>query len=190
MPDTDRRAAGTTAKPGGVATLLERIPLMLRMLFYGVFFLAGVLAGLPWLAHRLDVLVPAGHVEVGWLRVVGVVVFLVSFVLYVRCSYVLSRRGRGAYVEFDPPKEFVASGPYRWCRNPVAGCIVLMLLGEAIAFSSTGITLLFVVAIPLAHMQVVFLEEPLLRKRFGQAYLDYLERVPRWFPRAPNPGSP
>ena len=160
------------------------------MLVYGVCFLSVVLGGLPWLAYRVDAYLPAWHVEIGWWRAAGVVLLLIFFVTYVWSSYLLSRRGRGAYVEFDPPKEFVASGPFRWVRNPIAGSLVGMVLGEALAFSSTGILLLFVIALPLAHCQVVFLEEPLLRKRFGQAYVDYLAHVPRWLPRRRREGSP
>ena len=156
------------------------------MLFYGVFFLAAVLAGLPWLAYRIDVYLPGWHVQIGWWRALGIVLFLIFFATYVWSSYLLSQRGRGAYVEFDPPKEFVATGPFRCVRKPIAGSLVGMLLGEALTCSSTGILLLFVIALPLAHCQVVFLEEPLLRKRFGQAYVDYLARVPRWLPRLPS----
>ena len=130
----------------------------------------------------------AWHVEIGWLRIPGMIVFAACFVLYVGCSYVLTSRGRGAYVEFDPPKEFVATGPYRWVRNPVAACVVGMLLGEALALSSTGVFLLFVGSLLPAHLQVVKLEEPLLRRRFGQTYEDYLHRVPRWIPRRPGKG--
>ena len=86
------------------------------------------------------------------------------------------------------PREFVASGPYRWVRNPVAASLAGALLGLAIALSSTGVLLLFVLGLPLAHMQVVLLEEPLLRKRFGASYEAYVRRVPRWIPRAPRSG--
>ena len=54
------------------------------------------------------------------------------------------------------------------------------------AFSSTGILLLFLVAMLLAHVQVSLLEEPLLLKRFGASYADYVARVPRWIPRRPG----
>ncbi len=169
-----------------LAGRLRSIPLALRMSIYGPLFLAGVLAGLPWLAYRADVYVPSLHVEVGLLRWVGVTIFTAFFVLYVYCSYLLSRIGRGAYVEFDPPAALVTVGPFRWSRNPIAACVVGMLLGEAIALSSTGIAMLFVIAVPLAHAQVVLLEEPLLRQRFGAAYDEYVARVPRWWPRRPR----
>ncbi len=90
------------------------------------------------------------------------------------------------YVEFDPPRSLVCDGPFRWCRNPIAGCVIGMLLGEAIALSSTGILLLAIAAMLAAHIQVVLLEEPLLLRRFGQDYADYAASVPRWTPRRPS----
>jgi len=96
-----------------VQRTLERIPLSIRMLFYGVSFLAVVLVGLPWLAYRIDVYLPRWHIEIGVLRIVGVVLFAAFLSMYMFCSYVLTSRGRGSFVEFDPPREFVAWGPYR-----------------------------------------------------------------------------
>jgi len=166
--------------------ILERIPLQVRMLLYGISFLAFILTGLPWLAYRLDVYAPRWHIEIGWLRIVGAGLFLVFLGMYIFCSYVLTTRGRGAFVEFDAPREFVASGPYRWVRNPVALCLIGAVFSLAVAFSSTGIFLMFLLGLPLAHMQVVLLEEPLLRKRFGSSYEAYVLRVPRWIPRPPR----
>ncbi len=130
--------------------VLERIPLHTRMLCYGVSFLSFMLIALPWLAYRIDVYAPGWHSEIGWLRIVGVVLFVGFLGMYIFCSYVLSSRGRGPFVEFDPPREFVASGPYRWVRNPVAACLAGAILGLAIALSSTGVFLLFLLGLPLA----------------------------------------
>ena len=173
-----------------MATLRQRIPLAVRMIAYGISFLAFLLGALPWLAYRVDVLAPGWHVEIGWFRVVGVVVFVGGAAGYVRSSYLLTHLGRGAYVEIDPPREFVATGPYRWMRNPIAACAVFMLLGEALMLSSTGILLLSLTGMLVAHGQVIFLEERLLRRRFGSSYAEYLRRVPRWLPRRPKGGSP
>jgi protein-S-isoprenylcysteine O-methyltransferase Ste14 len=193
MSDASDRQDRVAKTPNPAANplqgLLDRIPLVVRMFTYGVSFLCAVLVGLPWLAYHVDVHLPAWHVELGWWRVSGIVLFAAFLATYVWSSYLLSWRGRGAYVEFDPPMQFVASGPFRRVRNPIAASLIGMLLGEALTFSSTGIFLLFLVAMLLAHLQVVLLEEPLLRKRFGQAYVDYLARVPRWLPRPPREDS-
>jgi protein-S-isoprenylcysteine O-methyltransferase Ste14 len=168
------------------SSVLGKVPLSLRIWLYGLSFLAVLLVVLPWLAHRIDVYWPAVHIDIGPLRYVGLVIFIPSFIVYVRASFFLTSQGEGAYVEFDPPTKFVATGMYRWVRNPIAASAVAMLLGEAILFSSTGIALLFLIALAFAHMQVVFLEEPLLQKRFGQEYEAYRASVPRWIPRRPR----
>ncbi len=183
------------SRPGGgpnTHPLLERIPLAVRRVACYLACILFIIALLPYLADRAGrALLPASwHFEIGWWRIVGAVVFLTCLVLYTTSSITLMRHGRGAYIEFDPPKEFVAIGPFRWCRNPIAACVVGMVAGEAIAFSSTGIALFFLLGLPLAQAQVVLLEEPLLEKRFGQTYRDYRARVPRWIPRPPRKESP
>jgi protein-S-isoprenylcysteine O-methyltransferase Ste14 len=37
-----------------------------------------------------------------------------------------------------------------------------------------------------AHLFVVFYEEPTLRKKFGEDYLDYCPNVGRWWSRFPG----
>jgi protein-S-isoprenylcysteine O-methyltransferase Ste14 len=164
--------------------VIDRIPLSARMVVYGASFLACALVGLPWLAFRFDASYPQWHIEIGAYRFLGAVVFTAFLTMYLTSAYVLAARGCGAYVEFDPPRVFVVSGPYRLCRNPIAACVVGMLLGEAFALSSTGVFMLFLAAMPIAHLQVILLEEPLLHERFGAEYEDYRKRVPRWMPRA------
>ena len=176
----DRSAPGRSAPPGSV---LASIPLPVRMLVYGVGFLGLVLVALPWVSYQIDRHVPAVHVEIGPFRVVGVVLFAVSFVLYLAASYVLTERGKGAYVEFDPPTMLVVTGPYRYVRNPVVILLLGAMLGEAVALSSTGILLMVSLIALLSHRQVTRLEEPLLRQRYGRAYVEYCANVPRWIPR-------
>jgi protein-S-isoprenylcysteine O-methyltransferase Ste14 len=197
------RAVVIMSRPNGLApqqdpapprvspNLLARIPLRARMGVYATSFLCLLLVVLPRLAHGLDAHLPQWHFELGGpLRYLGLAVFLASMAVYMWSSRLLSSRGHGAYVEFDPPRDLVVTGIYRWVRNPVAGSAVLMLLGEAMFFSSTGILLLSAAAAVVAHFQVVYLEEPVLRKRFGKSYSDYLARVPRWIPRPPEGDRP
>lgn len=186
MPPTSVPQPADPLPGAGVpATPLDRIPLAARMVVYFVAFLAVVLLVLPYAALQADrLLAPITfHLPLP-IRIIGWCIFALGFVLYAMSSYHLSTRGRGAYVEFDPPKQFVATGPFRWCRNPIAACVLGMILGEALGLSSVGVLILSLVGLPIAHAQVVLLEEPLLLKRFGQPYADYLKSVPRWIPRS------
>lgn len=179
------------ARPG-TADVPQDKSLFWRSTIYTVIFLVFILGLVPWVAHRTyEYLYQSITTNVGekltlirqW---VGGAVFIVGLVAYLICSCWLMFFGKGPHVEFDPPKEFVATGPYRWCRNPVVITLFVAAIGEAIYFSSMGI-LLFVllIGVPFAHVQVTRIEEPRLRKRFGDTYGEYCNRVPRWWPRRP-----
>ncbi len=165
----------------------------LRMVVYTVSFLAFVLGLLPWAFHRLGVAVgaqgaaSAAFAAVGPVSAVaGAVLFAVGLLAYLGCSVWLAAVGRGPFVEFDPPRQFVASGPYRWTRNPVAAALLLTVLGEGLFFGSAGVLTLFLLGLPLAHLQVTRIEEPRLARRFGATYEEYCRNVPRWRPRRPS----
>ena len=89
----------------------------------------------------------------------------------------------------DPPKSLVTKGPYNYIRNPQYVGVVLFVVGESILFQSLLLLAYGVCLVVLYHMFVVFYEEPVNKKRFGQAYKDYLLRVPRWIPRILRNGS-
>ncbi len=90
------------------------------------------------------------------------------------------RAGRGTPAPFDPPQAFVAEGPYRWSRNPMYLLYVVVLLAEAWAFACPLLLLYAAGFFALAHLYVVKIEEPALRRRFCDAYDAYAERVKRW----------
>ncbi len=161
------------------------------MTLYAAGFLAFILVAVPYAFDYVGsrLYPPSVH---AWFapaiaqRVAGSAFFILGLTGYLISSFWLVFVGKGPFVEFDPPKEFVATGPYRWMRNPIAAMLLLTVLGEAVFFGSPGIFTLFVLGIPLAQLQVVRIEEPRLRRRFGQSYVDYCRAVPRWFPRRPT----
>jgi protein-S-isoprenylcysteine O-methyltransferase Ste14 len=114
------------------------------------------------------------------------VVALLGGMLAVRSAFVLAGRGRPRR---GPRPAFVLAGPYRRTRNPLLAGVVLVLCGLALATGSLRLALAAVGAAVVAHLWVVGVEEPRLRERFGAAYAEYLRRVPRWLPRAPQRGT-
>ncbi len=162
--------------------LTRNIPYAFRSIFYGVFFLV-VVHIFVWLNLHWDVYFPWMHFELGSLRYAGWGIAILAFALYTVTAILLCSKGKGPFAEFDPPTELVTSGPYQYVRNPISSCVLMMILGEAIAFSSTGVFMMVFVSMAIAQLQAVALEEPLLLKRFGTKYTDYKSRVPRWIPR-------
>jgi protein-S-isoprenylcysteine O-methyltransferase Ste14 len=106
--------------------------------------------------------------------------------LYVCCLVAFAVVGRGTPGPWDPPRRFVAVGPYRWVRNPIYLAAMLIVLGEAWLFLSTALLLYAAAAAVGFHLLVVAYEEPRLRSRFGERYEAYQRSVSRWVPRPPS----
>src|SRR5580765_3029782 len=116
-------------------------------------------------------------------RYLGLVPLSAGLAIIGRCFADFVRRGRGTPAPYDPPRELVVAGLYRYVRNPQYVGVVLVVLGEALL---SGRAVLFGYAALLAigyHLFVVYYEEPTLGRLFGEPYARYREAVPRWLPR-------
>ena len=133
---------------------------------------------------RIPVTLPA------WLRPVGWVVASAGALVAGLCIATFVTRGRGTPAPFDAPREFVASGPYRWVRNPMYVGAAAVLLGAGLGLSSPAIVVLAVAFLLLTHLFVVLYEEPTLARRFGPSYERYRATVRRWLARRPRAGGP
>lgn len=78
-------------------------------------------------------------------------------------------------------ESMLADGPYRRTRNPLYLGTLLHTLGIAILMPPSGAV--FAVALLWAfQIRLALAEEPFLAAKFGQPYLDYTARVPRFIP--------
>ena len=121
-----------------------------------------------------------------WLRPVGALAAVAGAVLALLSIATFLTRGRGTPAPFDPPRVFVASGPYRYVRNPMYVGAALAMLGAGLAVSSPSIVLLALGFLILMHGFVVLYEEPALEARFGDSYRAYKASVHRWRLRIPE----
>ena len=91
--------------------------------------------------------------------------------------------GDGTPAPWDPPKNFVVSGPYRHVRNPMLSSVIILIVAEALAANSLPLLAWAVAFFLLNTLYFAFSEEPGLERRFGESYRQYKARVPRWVPR-------
>ncbi len=91
--------------------------------------------------------------------------------------------GRGTPAPIDPPKELVAVGFYRYVRNPMYVGVLATIIGHFLWFGTWNLLLYAGLVFLAFHTFVTLYEEPTLKRTFGAAYEDYLQRVPRWIPR-------
>ena len=152
-----------------------------------VVYASGFLFLWGWAAVSIRRFDPAlGLTLPAWLKVPGIILMAFGAVVGLACVASFITRGRGTPAPFDAPREFVAAGPYRFCRNPMYVGGAAMLGGFGLYARSPSVLLLAAGMTALAHTFVVFYEEPTLRKTFGQTYVEYCRSVRRWLPRLPR----
>lgn len=149
--------------------------LLNAVLFFAIFMLA-----LPWLAQQLlPLALPLPAAARTWLA--GALA-LIGVTVWIACLDSFSRHGRGTPLPADAPRHLVTRGLFARMRNPIMAAELLVIWGVALSVASWGV-LLYAMAISIgAHLMVVQIEEPELRKRFGESYEEYCRNVPRWLP--------
>lgn len=119
----------------------------------------------------------------GVMLALGVLLIILGlgFVVYTNKAFL--RVGKGTLAPWDPPKKLVVAGAYKYVRNPMISGVLMIVLGEALIFSSIELFILFILFFIVNHIYFVYSEEPSLIKRFGDDYIEYKKNVPRWIPR-------
>ncbi len=96
-----------------------------------------------------------------WLsRSIGVVVIILGLALFSWCVSLFARVGQGTLAPWDPTRNLVAIGPYRFVRNPMISGIALMLLGQALLWGSWAVGIWLCVFMCFNHIYFVLVEEP------------------------------
>jgi protein-S-isoprenylcysteine O-methyltransferase Ste14 len=154
--------------------------ILLRSLIYVPLFIGFF----GWLAlrvrvydHKMNIALPPGA------TVAGVIFMIAGAILVLTCIAIFISRGKGTPAVFDPPTVFVATGPYAYVRNPMYIGGFVLLTGFGLFHRSPSILVLAGILIILFHLFVVFLEEPALKKLFGNSYAAYKKQVNRWLPK-------
>jgi protein-S-isoprenylcysteine O-methyltransferase Ste14 len=160
--------------------MMETLLIALRTVLY----MAAFILFFGWLALRVQGWDDSLQVELPpWTRMAGLAFTGLGALLLLACAGTFIARGRGTPAVFDPPRQFVSAGPYKFVRNPMYIGGFLLLAGFGLIQRSLAILLFALALLGLFHLFVVFVEEPGLKKRFGQSYLDYKQIVKRWLPR-------
>jgi protein-S-isoprenylcysteine O-methyltransferase Ste14 len=117
-----------------------------------------------------------------WTRAWGIALMTVGGAIAFTCVATFVAHGEGTPAPFDPPRKFVAAGPYIFVRNPMYIGGYLVLFGFGLYKQSPPILLFTLPWFLLVHLFVVLYEEPHLRATFGTPYEAYCRSVHRWAP--------
>lgn len=126
-----------------------------------------------------------------WLRNLELQGLALLGVIGVSAVQEFARRGGGTPIPYDPPKQLVVSGPYRYVSNPMQlSCVLVMTACGCVLrnpwLAAAGI-MSFFYSLGLAAWD----EDQDMRDRFGRPFDEYRNNVKAWKPRftpwhAPN----
>ncbi len=117
------------------------------------------------------------------LLTLGTACIAFGLLLMAKTISLFASEGQGTLAPWQPPKKLVVQGIYRHVRNPMISGVLFILCGESLIFGSTAIFAWFLIFLLGNLIYIPILEEPGLKKRFGQDYSLYKRNVPRWIPR-------
>ena len=151
--------------------------------FKAIVYLTIIFSAPYLLGMRLDTYLNLPKVFGYPVNIIGLLLILVGLSIDIYSIRTFVSAGKGSPFPWKPPKRLVASGPYKYVRNPIYVAYFIIISGLAIF---TNIPSIFIIAILFMlgiHIGVVLWEEKRLEKRFGRAYLNYKKEVPRWIPK-------
>ncbi|MCA9232178.1 MAG: isoprenylcysteine carboxylmethyltransferase family protein [Planctomycetales bacterium] len=112
-------------------------------------------------------------------RAIGIATILVALGVNIYCALEFRRR-QTTIIPFHQSTALIATGLYRYSRNPIYLSMVVLLGGLAITLGTAApwiVPPLFAVVISRLFIEK---EEAMLADAFGRQYLDYCRRVRRW----------
>lgn len=155
------------------------LSLLLRNLFFTI-VQPGLVAGLiPYLILG-DTVGAALTQPLYFLQYIGMALFLIGLTILFDCIIRFAVQGRGTINPVDPTKKLVVKGLYRFSRNPMYIGVIIILSGEAIFFQLNNLWVYLLFIFFIFNLFILFIEEPRLRRDFGEDYYQYCQRVRRW----------
>jgi protein-S-isoprenylcysteine O-methyltransferase Ste14 len=111
---------------------------------------------------------------------IAIFIFAAGIAILFYCISMFAINGKGTLSPADPTKKLVVSGLYRFSRNPMYIGVLLMLIGEAVFFSSGSLWIYAAIVFIAFNLFIILHEEPRLKRDFGTEYQQYLKTTRRW----------
>jgi len=129
-----------------------------------------------WLNIQLSLPIYSFHL----LKLFGIALMMCGVAIWLYSIALFYFSGKGTPVPTNPPKELVIKGSYKYTRNPMYVGKLVILLGYFCIFGHIFLLLNLVIVAIFFHFFITCYEEPILKNKFGNSYIEYCKKVPRW----------
>lgn len=149
---------------------------LLSALLYGFF----ILLVFPFVFIRINVMFDLPVASFPLSKALGLLLMMVGSAAWMYCIGLFHIIGKGTPVPINSPKQLVATGMYRFTRNPMYMSVIVVFLGSFLFFGYVALLFYALLLWLFFHLFITLYEEPTLEKKFGKVYREYCQRVPRW----------
>ena len=112
----------------------------------------------------------------------GIVRFIISIPVFLLAFYLIRGAERALFVESEHSSGLLTTGILARVRHPLYLGVMLIYLGFLVN-SVSLIALLAYVGVILVHNNLANFEENDLIRIFGDEYIEYRQKVPKWIPK-------
>ena len=134
---------------------------------------------ISFVLQRLAPVETLSHIDWQLRWIAGFVIVIIGLLVGASAIYAMARVGTNVSPS-SPATALVTDGVFRFTRNPIYVGGSLLMIGLALISANGWLLILFVPSQLILHWGVVLPEERYLRAKFGDAYLRYHARTPRY----------
>ena len=146
-----------------------------------LFIVALVAAGGAPILQLAGTLLPHTDFDAAWVRAAGIALFLVGISGTLWAQFAMGNSWRIG-VDTAVKTSLVATGPFRFVRNPIFSAMTAAVLGLALLVPNAASLLAVVSLIVALEIQVRLVEEPYLMRQHGDSYRSYAAGTGRFLP--------
>lgn len=122
---------------------------------------------------------PFPELETVYLKYAGIVLLTIAFILTVIAQSHMKNSWRIG-IDEKTSTALITSGLFSYSRNPIFLGMLISLLGLFLTTPNALTSLFLIIGYMLIQIQIVF-EEDFLTSQHGQSYIDYKQKVRRFF---------
>jgi protein-S-isoprenylcysteine O-methyltransferase Ste14 len=148
----------------------------------GALFVAALAAGVAAPVLQLTGWVaPLSAFDAGWVAVAGLALYVIGVAATLWAQLAMGNSWR---VGVDPNARtaLIATGPFRWVRNPIFSAMTVATLGLALLAPNILSWLALAALVVGLEIHVRLVEEPYLTRTHGEHYRRYASRTGRFLP--------
>lgn len=125
-------------------------------------------------------LIPVWFMYNSPLRFLGLILIVFGAYLNIYSDWLIKKHNT-TIKPFKKPTALIEKWPFNYSRNPIYLGMVLIILGGALLSGSILALVVPLIFGLVLHYKYIIQEERILQVEFGNVYLDYSNKVRRWF---------